>query len=76
MICPTCNGDGHLPERPQREDGAYRARRRTQAAETIASFRAIANQRERDGRTVAAAIWRDEAAKLETRCTLVWGDSQ
>lgn len=74
MLCPTCHHDGYEPARPVvRDDSEYRAGRRIEAAETVANFRSIADQREAAGRLHAAAVWRQEAAKLETECARVWG---
>jgi hypothetical protein len=75
MLCPTC----HRPYSPPiivtvaHDDSEYRARRRADAAETVASYRAIADSRDAEGRHAAAVVWRQEAAKLEAECARIWG---
>ncbi len=70
--CPTCGAP--LPGRPGEilsED--YRALRRKEVAETVASFRQRAAQHDDAGRLAAASVWRNEADLLERECAKVWG---
>lgn len=76
MICPTCHRPNYQPPSPivvpAHDDAAYRAQRRAEAAEGVASYRAIAASRDAEGRHEAARIWRQEADKIEVECERMW----
>jgi hypothetical protein len=76
MLCPTCHRDGYEMPKPAAPilDEAYQAQRRIDAAETVAFFRRHADEHDRAGRSIPAAIWRREAALLEANCARIWGD--
>lgn len=74
MICPTCHRPDYEPGiAVVHDDSAYRAERRKGAAETVAWYRVQADARAAAGRLEAAAVWRQEADKLEASCARVWG---
>lgn len=73
MLCPTCFQPYEPPVVVQHDDSAYRAKRRAEAAEVVASYRATAATRDQQGRHEAARVWSEEADKLEAECARVWG---
>lgn len=72
MICPTCHQHYEPPIAVVHDDSEYRAQRLVSAAAGVASYRAIADSRDKEGRHEAARVWRQEADKIETECARMW----